>query len=122
MKKLAILLLPVLFLFASCRKESVPPAPIDESVWIDQPRGIVVESAGFGCNYFIVQNSWGYSVMQSLGSPPFAGSVIYGQHTSWGYKTFYNRSGGYLFRADVVDYGLSYFSALDQLAWYCDSY
>ena len=122
MKKLALLLLPATLLLASCTKTELPPPPIDESVWLQQPRGVVVESGGFGCDYFIVQNAWGYSVLKSFGAPPYTGSVIYGQHASWGYGTFYNRSDGYLFRADVVDYGLGYYSAWDQLQWYCDPY
>jgi len=119
MKKLLWLIVPVLVLASSCKKTELPPPPVDEAEWLQQPRGIVVETGGFTCGYFIVQNQWGYSLMQSYGATPFIGSVIYGQHTNWGFNSFYNRSSGYLFRANVVDFGLSYFSALDQLQWYC---
>ena len=119
MKKSLLLLLPVTMFLTSCSKETVTAPPVDETEWLQQPRGVVVETGGFSCNYFIVQNKWGYALMQSYGATPFSGSVVYGQHTSWGYGSFYNRSGGYLFRANVVDFGLSYFSALDQLEWYC---
>ena len=119
-KKLSWLLaLPVVFLVSSCSKSDVVQPPVDEAYWLQQPRGVVVETGGFSCNYFIVQNQRGYSLMQSNGGTPFMGSVVYGQHTTWGYNSFYNRSGGYLFRANVIDYGLSYFAALDQLEWYC---
>lgn len=114
-----MLLLPAVLLLASCTKETLPPQPVDESVWLQQPRGVVVETGGFGCNYFVIQNHWGYSVLQSTGSTPWVGSVVYGYHQNWGYNYFYNRSDGYVFRADVLDYGMGYFSALDQLNWYC---
>ncbi len=119
-KKFGWLILPVVLFISSCSKSSLPPPPANEADWLQQPRGIVVESGGFSCDYFIVQNQWGYSLLRSFGSSPFVGATVYGQHTSWGTYTFYNRSGGYLFNASVEDYGLSYFAALDQMQWYCN--
>jgi hypothetical protein len=119
-KKLSwLFVLPAFILFNSCTKSTLPPPPVDETEWLQQPRGAVVETGDFACGYFILQNQWGYSVMQNNGAAPFIGSIVYGQHSNWGYNVFYNRSSGYLFRANVVDYGLGYFAALDQLQWYC---
>jgi len=120
MKKIALLFVPVLLVFASCSKEdAVPAPPIDESQWLSQERGIVVES-DFSCEYFVVETTRGYSVLRNWGGgAPFRGSVIYGDLTGWGVKTFYNRSGRYLMNADVRDYWLPYFHALDQMQNLC---
>ena len=59
-KKLSwLFILPVVILLSSCSKSDVPPPPVDEAEWLQQPRGVVVETGGFSCNYFIVQNQMG---------------------------------------------------------------
>ncbi len=119
MKKLAFLVLPVVLLLASCSKQELVAPPVDEAVWLGRERGIVVAS-DFSCDYFVVETMRGYTVMRSWGgSAPFRGSVIYGDLSRWGVQTFYNRSDRYLFNADVRDYWLSYFQAIDQVQNLC---
>jgi len=122
MKKFLILAIPVLLTLASCTKQSINQPPVDEAEWLQRPRGRVIES-DFSCSYFIVENNWGYSVLRMFGGgAPFRGSVVYGYHNQLGMTTFYNRSGGYVFQAQVLDYGLSYFQALDMVSWNCDPF
>lgn len=116
-----MLALPVLLFFSSCSKENVGPAqPIDEADWIYRERGVVVAS-DFGCTWFVVQAENGYSVLRSWdGSVPFQGSVVYGDFSSWGVKKFYNRSERYLMDADVRDYWLGYYDAVDEMDYQCN--
>ena len=119
MKKLFLLLLPVTFLMASCSKSGAPLPPIDESVWLTKERGIVV-SSDFSCDYFVIQTNRGYTVLRNWGGiSPFSGSVIYGDLSNWGLKTLYNRSEGRLINADVRDYWMDYYQAMDQVQWSC---
>jgi len=93
--------------------------PVNESVWLTKERGIVVAS-DFGCDYFVVQTNRGYTVLRSWGGiSPFSGSTIYGDLSNWGVKTLYNRSEGRLINADVRDFWLGYFQAMDQVQWSC---
>lgn len=122
MKKLFLFVIPLILVLVSCSKSNLQQPPVDESEWLQKPRGRVIES-DFGCSYFMVENAMGYSVLRMFGgSVPFPGSVIYGYHDDWGMRTFYNRSAGYLFNAQVLDYGLSYFAALDVLQWNCHDF
>jgi len=119
MKILISFLVPAILLFSSCSKESTPLPPVDESAWLSKERGIVVAS-DFGCDYFVVQTNRGYTVLRNWGGiSPFSGSTIYGDLSNWGVKTFYNRSEGRLINADVRDYWLGYFQAMDQVQWSC---
>jgi hypothetical protein len=91
----------------------------DESYWLRQERGTVVMS-DFSCPYFVVETRSGYSVLRAWGgSTPFPGDVIYGNLNRYGVSSFYNRSAGYLIDADVKEYWLSYFDAIDQAEWNC---
>jgi hypothetical protein len=119
MKKLLPLLLLTFFFLASCSKTDVTIPPVDESVWLSKERGIVVAS-DFNCDYFVVQTNRGYTVLRNWGGiSPFSGSTIYGDLSSWGVKTLYNRSEGRLINADVRDYWMGYFQAMDQVQWGC---
>lgn len=120
MKKILYLTIPVLFLFASCRKDIGQPVYIDESQWLNQERAIVVYS-DYQCPYFVVEAYGGYSLLRSWGGPtPYQGSVMYGNFSGYGVRTFYNRSEGYLTQADVQDYWLSYYGAMDALQYACE--
>jgi len=119
MKKLLLVLLPVVLLTVSCSKQELMAPPVDESVWLGRERGIVVAS-DFSCDYFVVETVHGYTVMRNWGgSAPFRGSVIYGDLSTWGVQTFYNRSDRYLFNADVRDYWIGYFQAMDEVQQFC---
>jgi hypothetical protein len=120
MKKILLLALPLVLLLTSCRKDIVAGQPIDEGDWIYQERGVVVAS-DYVCPYFVVEAEYGYSVLKSWdGAIPYQGSVIYGDFSSWGVKRFYNRSERYLIDADVREYGLSYFDAVDEMDYQCN--
>ncbi len=113
------MLLPAILLLAACSKETIQQPPIDETEWLEKPRGVVVYS-DFNCDYFVMENYRGYAVLRMWGGvAPARGSVVYGDHDRWGISTMYNRSGRYLFRADVLDYGLSYWQAMDMIDWNC---
>ncbi len=119
MKKLFVFILPLLFIAAGCSKQELVGPPVDPTPWLSKERGIVVGS-DFSCDYFVVETVRGYSVLRSWGgSPPFSGSVLYGDFSNWGVKTIYNRSGGYLLNADVRDYWMPYFQAMDQVQQLC---
>lgn len=121
MKRLCLLILPLVLLLASCSKTDVGPRPpIDESEWLRKERGVVVAS-DFNCDFFVVETPRGYSVLRAWGGfPPRWGAVIYGDLSNWGVRAFYNRSEGYLMNADVRDYWLPYFTAMDEMNWNCN--
>lgn len=119
MRRIILLLLPISLLVISCTKQEVVGPPLDENYWLRQERGIVVMS-DFSCPYFVVETNRGYSVLRAWGgSSPFPGDVLYGNMSRYGVHTFYNRSDGYLMDADVNDYWLSYFAAIDRVEWNC---
>ena len=120
MKRILLIAFPLMFLFASCRREDVRPGePIDESYWLNQERGVVTYSE-YTCDYFILETYNGFTIMRSWGSfTPLRGSVLYGSFSRTGSRTFYNRSEGYLVQGDVRDYWLSYYEAIDLMDWYC---
>ncbi|WP_407525334.1 hypothetical protein PDL71_03365 [Lacibacter sp. MH-610] len=107
-----------LLLLTACRKSDLPAAPIDESVWLNQERGVVVY-ADFSCDHFVVETFNGYAIVQNWSLRPFTGDVLYGDFSRWGIRDVYNRSRGTLMRVNVRDYWLNYFSAQDRLSWYC---
>lgn len=112
-------LLAITLILTSCRKDTYYQ-PIDEGQWLNQERAVVVYSDNF-CDYYVVQTYSGYAVLRSWGTTPYRGSVMYGNFSSWGVGTFYNRTEGYLARADVRENRLSYWAAMDELDWYCDT-
>jgi hypothetical protein len=119
MKKIILLIAPVVLLLVSCSKQEIVRPPVDESYWLRQERGLVVAS-DFSCDYFVVETPRGYSVLRNWGgSSPFPGSVIYGNLSNYGASQYYNRSEGYIFEADVREYWLSYYTAMDEAEWYC---
>jgi hypothetical protein len=121
MKKILMLALPFFLLLSSCRKDvGGAVQPIDEGDWIYRERGVVVAS-DYGCPYFVVEAEYGYSVLKSWdGAIPYQGSVIYGDFSSWGVKRFYNRSERYLVDADVREYSLGYYDAIDEMDYQCN--
>jgi len=112
----SVLLIVAAVLLSSCRKGD--PLLIDESYWLKQERGIVVFSDSF-CEYYVVETFNGYTVIRSYGLKPFEGAVLYGNFSSWGYRTFYNRTEGRLINGDVRDYWLGYFEAQNRVSFYC---
>ena len=122
MKRILLIALPILLILVSCRRENVRPGEtVDESYWLNQERGVVAYS-DYTCDYFIVETYNGFSVMRSWGGfTPQRGSVLYGDFSRVGNRTFYNRSEGFLVQGDVRDYWLSYYAAIDQLDWYCSN-
>lgn len=122
MKRIVLLILPLFFILESCSKEDLIRPPIDEREWLNRERAVVVTS-DYSCDYFMVETRRGYAILRNWGgASPYPGSVLYGDFSSFGVGTFYNRSEGYILNADVRDYWLTYFDALDQLEWACSSY
>jgi hypothetical protein len=121
MKKIMLLMVPLFLLLFSCSKDDAVMPPVNEGEWLNKERGIVVAS-DLRCDFYVVETRYGYAVLRTWGGfPPVYGAVLYGDFSSWGVRTFYNRSEGYLMNADVRDYRTSYFSALDQMNWNCRS-
>lgn len=120
MKKLLLIILPSFLLLAACTRQDVGPRPpVDESYWLTQERGIVAYS-DLGCDYFIIETYDGYTVVRNWGGiSPIRGSVLYGDFSRYGLRTIYNRSEGYLMQADIREYWLSYWDAVDQMTWGC---
>ena len=116
-KSIGFVMLSMLLLTA-CRKADLPTAPIDESVWLQKERGVVV-FADFDCNYFVIETRNGYTVAENWSFRPYTGDVLYGDLSFYGLKNVYNRSRGALMAIDVEDYWLSYFAAQDRISWYC---
>jgi hypothetical protein len=121
MRKLVYLVAPLLLLFTSCKKESFDQAyVVDEAQWLNRERAVVVES-DFNCPYYVVEGEIGYSVLKSWGGlAPLRGSVMYGDFSNWGTRTFYNRSEGYLIQGQVTQYWLSYWDAVDEMDYQCN--
>jgi hypothetical protein len=118
MKRFLLFALPVLLLSA-CQKEVVVIPVVDEGDWIYRERAVVVYS-DYRCDWYVVETQSGYSVLRSRdGVLPYEGSVMYGDFSSWGVHPFYNRSERYLTRADVKDYWLGYYDAIDEANYQC---
>lgn len=78
-------------------------------------------ASAIDCAYYVVETYNGYAVLKSWdGTTPYEGSVMYGNFSNYGINTFYNRSEGYLSRADVREYWLSYYDAMDEMDYQCD--
>lgn len=123
MKRILLLVLPLILVLASCtRTYERPLPPIDESVWLKKERGVVVYT-GFNCDLFVVETRFGYSVVRSWGGfVPFRGAVLYGDFSRFGMQSFYNRSEGYLQQGNVLDYWLTYWQAIDLADFECTPY
>lgn len=120
MKKIIYLIAPLILFFVSCRKENLGPPPIDESQWLNQERAVVVES-DYNCSYYVVEGHGGYSVLRSFdGAAPLRGSILYGDFSNWGARNIYNRTEGYITRAEVTHYWLSYWDAIDEMDYQCN--
>jgi hypothetical protein len=121
MKKIILYTLPIFFFLVSCRRESGPVQTIDESQWLDRERGVVAHGE-YNCDYYVVETYRGFALLKSWGGyNPYQGSVMYGDFSRYGIHTFYNRSEGLLQQADVREYWLSYWEAMDALDWNCST-
>ena len=106
-------------ILASCSRGGYNSGGFDESYWLAKERGEVVYSDSY-CSYFVVETSFGYTVVQSYGSyKPYEGSIVYGNFSSRGTRDMYNRSTGIVFTGSVTDYWLTYSEAQDALDYYC---
>lgn len=90
----------------------------DEAYWLSKERGEVVYSDTY-CSYYVVETHFGFTVIQSYGSKPYEGDILYGNFSSRGMRDIYNRSTGYVFSGSVTDYWLTYSEAQDALDYYC---
>lgn len=120
MKRLLLLVLPLLLVLGSCtRTYERPYPPVDESYWLKKERGVVVYT-GFNCNLFVVETRFGYTVVQNWGSfTPFRGAVLYGDFSRYGSQAYYNRSEGLVDQGIVLDYWLTYWQALGMVDYEC---
>ncbi|ULQ52279.1 hypothetical protein [Flavihumibacter fluvii] len=120
MKKILRSIFPIVLLLAACTRQDISPGPpIDESYWLTRERGIIAYS-DFSCNYFVIETYNGYTLARIWGGyAPSRGSIVYGDFSRYGVHTIYNRSEGYLMQADVLDYWLNYWDAIDQMDWNC---
>jgi hypothetical protein len=117
--RLGVLALVLTLGLAACSRDDIQTQPIDEDYWLQQERGVVVYN-NFNCDYYIVETWRGYTVMRNFGGfSPYTGDVIYGNFSNWGNRSFYNRSGRTLIRAEVRDYWLSWFRARDIVDFLC---
>jgi hypothetical protein len=118
MKRLFIFITPLLLLFAGCRKETVM-VPVDESEWLYKEKAYVTFS-DYRCDWYVVETRDGYSVLKSWdGSVPTEGAVLYGEFGAWGVKRIYNRTEQYIMSADVREYRLNYYDAMDEMNYQC---
>ena len=119
MKKILLFVLPAVLLLASCRRVVYAPTEqFDESYWLNRERGVVNYSDGY-CPYFVVETYNGFSILKANGYAPLINEVLYGDLSGSGFKTFYNRTQGYLLQAEVKEYWLSYWDAIDGINWFC---
>ena len=92
---------------------------VNESYWLAKERGEVLYSDAY-CQYYVVETAYGYTILRAYGSyKPYEGAVVYGNFSNYGTRDFYNRSSGIVFTAEVRDYWLSYYEALDAINYYC---
>ena len=116
---LSALTLLTAVLLASCSRSGYNNGGFDESYWLAKERGEVVYSDSY-CNYFVVETSFGYTVVQAYGSyKPYEGSIVYGNFSSRGTRDMYNYSTQIVFTGSVTDYWLTYTEAQDALDYYC---
>lgn len=105
------------FLFlSSCVKEQVY---IDEGYWLSKERAQVVHVDPY-CSYYVIETNYGYTIMRTVnGYKPYEGSIVYGNFSNYGYRDFYNRSSGVIYRGEVIEYWLNYYDAQAAIEYYC---
>ncbi|MFT4022487.1 MAG: hypothetical protein QM664_01735 [Flavihumibacter sp.] len=119
MKKFLLPALAAIVLLTSCHRVVYAPGDvIDEHYWLSRERGVVRYSDDY-CRYFTVETYNGFSILKAYGYAPYSNVVIYGDLSRSGVGTFYNRTEGYLFEAEVKDYWLTYWDAVDGINWFC---
>jgi len=103
-------------IFTGCVKRY---GDVNESYWLSRERAEVVYSDSY-CDYYVVESVNGYAILRTFGgSRPYEGAVLYGNFSNYGARDFYNRSSGYVFTAEVMEYWLTYYEALDAIDYYC---
>lgn len=114
-----ITLISVVFL-SSCYKRTYIDQ--DERYWLSQERGQVVYSSS-NCDFYVVQTYNGYEVIHSWdGYRPFEGTILYGNFSNYGSRSFYSPQDGTFVSGEVVDYWLSFGAAQDEINQYCPYY
>ena len=83
-------------------------------------RGVVVHSKS-GCDYYIVETSSGYALLEWYGgNDPNEGQIIVGPIHSYGMKELYNVSSDRETKAYIDDYMLSKSSVIEKYYDHCD--
>ena len=120
MKKIftySIAVVLVVLLVTSCAKERV--AYDDTSYWLSQERGQVIYSSNY-CGIYVVETNYGYTLVENTnGLRIYEGDVVYGNFGVIGTRDFYNYTANLVTRGTILEYDLSYNSALDALDYYC---
>ncbi len=119
MKKIfaySVMALMAILLLSSCAKERINN---NDNYWLSQERGDVVYSSN-GCGYYVVETNYGYTIIRNQdGLRIYDGDVLYGNFGNYGTRDFLNYTTNQVTRGNVVDYDLSYNSALDAIDYYC---
>lgn len=114
---LSIVTIIAVLVLSSCYKRTYIDQ--DERYWLSQERGQVVYSSPT-CDFYVVQTYNGYEVIHSWdGYRPFEGTILYGNFSTYGTRSFYSPESGALVSGEVIDYWLSYASAQDEINQYC---
>ena len=79
---LSALTLLVAVMLNSCVKNS-HDSGFDEAYWLSKERGEVVYSDSY-CSYYVVETHFGFTVIQSYGTKPYEGDIVYGNFSSRG--------------------------------------
>jgi hypothetical protein len=105
----------VAIILTGCIKENIG---FNENYWLSKERGVVVYSDY--CRYYVVHTAYGYTILRAPGNyQPYEGATVYGNFSNYGYRDFYNRSSGFVFSAEVVEYWLTYTQAQMAIYYYC---
>ena len=74
-----------------------------------------------GCDYFLIDAPSGYVVAEWYGGhDPYKGEKVVGSFDSFGFLTFFYRSGNVDGRVYIEDYGLDEDDALEKLSEQCN--
>lgn len=115
---LSLVTLIAIFVFSACTKRAYFDQ--DERYWLSQERGQVAYSSPL-CDFYVVETYNGYEVIHSWdGYRPFEGTILYGNFSSHGTRSFYSPENGALVSGEVVDYWLSFGAAQDEINYYCN--
>ena len=71
---LSTLTLLVAVFISSCTKNV--GSRFDENYWLSQERGDVVYADDY-CGYFVVETTYGYTILRSVGTKPYEYDVMY---------------------------------------------